>query len=97
MTENRSDEVARGRPREHRNPLPGLPDLRRVGANPDFWYPVALSRGVRSGRVAATAFAGERIALFRGRSGAVHALEDRCAHRQVPLSMGVVDGETLRC
>ncbi|MFD5905173.1 Rieske 2Fe-2S domain-containing protein [Streptomyces microflavus] len=97
MTEKRSDKVARGRPREHRNALPGLPDLRRVGANPDFWYPVALSRGVRSGRVAATAFAGERIALFRGRSGAVHALEDRCAHRQVPLSMGVVDGETLRC
>lgn len=97
MTGNRSDKVARGRPREHRNPRSGLPDLRRVGANPDFWYPVALSRKVRSGRVGATAFAGERIALYRGRSGAVHALEDRCAHRQVPLSMGVVGGETLRC
>ncbi|GAA1953287.1 aromatic ring-hydroxylating oxygenase subunit alpha [Kitasatospora viridis] len=73
------------------------PDLRRVGAHPDFWYPVALSRRVRTGRVIATSFAGERIALYRGRSGTVHALEDRCAHRQVPLSMGVVDGETLRC
>ncbi|MEU3282633.1 aromatic ring-hydroxylating dioxygenase subunit alpha [Streptomyces antibioticus] len=72
-------------------------DLRRVGANPDFWYPVAVSRRLRPGRVVGTAFAGERIALYRGQSGAVHALEDRCAHRQVPLSMGVVDGETLRC
>ncbi len=97
MTENGSDKVADGRPREAPHPLSGRPDLRRVGANPDFWYPVALSRSVRNGQVAAAAFAGERIALYRARSGAVHALEDRCAHRQVPLSMGVVDGETLRC
>jgi phenylpropionate dioxygenase-like ring-hydroxylating dioxygenase large terminal subunit len=68
-----------------------------VGAHPDHWYPVALSRRVRAERVLAVTFAGERIALFRGRSGDVHALEDRCAHRQVPLSMGVVEGETLRC
>ncbi|MFJ9822816.1 Rieske 2Fe-2S domain-containing protein [Streptomyces sp. NPDC101160] len=74
-----------------------MPDLRRVGANPDYWYPVALSREVRRGRAHATAFGGERIVLFRGASGAVHALEDRCAHRQVPLSMGVVEGEALRC
>ncbi|MBX9394440.1 aromatic ring-hydroxylating dioxygenase subunit alpha [Streptomyces sp. TRM72054] len=81
----------------HRDPTAGTTDLRRVGANPDFWYPVALSRSVRDGRVLATAFAGRRIALYRGESGAIYALEDRCAHRQVPLSMGVVEGETLRC
>ena len=40
---------------------------------------------------------GERIALYRGRSGAVHALEDRCAHRQVPLHAGVVCPEGIRC
>ena len=45
----------------------------------------------------ATTFAGERIALYRGASGTVYALEDRCAHRQVPLSMGVVEGGALRC
>lgn len=81
----------------HRETAPGRTDLRRVGANPDHWYPVALSRDVPRGRVTAAAFAGERIALYRGDSGTVHALEDRCAHRQVPLSMGVVEGETLRC
>ncbi|MFF9578030.1 Rieske 2Fe-2S domain-containing protein [Streptomyces rubiginosohelvolus] len=97
MTENRSDQIARGRPGEDPSPAPAPPDLRRIGANPDFWYPVALSRSVRKEGVAAAVFAGERIALYRARSGTVHALEDRCAHRQVPLSMGVVDGETLRC
>ncbi len=72
-------------------------DLRRVGIATQFWYPVALSRAVRTGRAVAAVFAGERIVLYRGRGGAVHALEDRCAHRQVPLSMGVVEGDVLRC
>ena len=84
-------------PLEHRDPSTGMVDLRRVGANPDFWYPVALSKNVRSKQAFATTFAGERIALYRGESGTAYALEDRCAHRQVPLSMGVVEGETLRC
>ncbi len=72
-------------------------DLRRVGISPDFWYPVAVSSSVRKRKTFATTFAGERIALYRGDSGTVYALEDRCAHRQVPLSMGVVEGEALRC
>ncbi|MFF5981764.1 Rieske 2Fe-2S domain-containing protein [Streptomyces olindensis] len=90
-------EAGTGRPARQPAPAPGVPDLRRVGANPDFWYPVARSRSVRGKRAFATAFAGERIALYRGESGTVHALEDRCAHRQVPLSMGVVEGDTLLC
>jgi renierapurpurin 18,18'-hydroxylase len=72
-------------------------DLRRVGINPDFWYPVALSGSVRRGQTFAARFAGERVALYRGAGGTVYALEDRCAHRQVPLSMGVVEGDALRC
>ncbi|MEQ8145929.1 aromatic ring-hydroxylating dioxygenase subunit alpha [Streptomyces sp. OP7] len=97
MTEAISDAYGRGRPEHRGERSPGFADLRRVGLNPDFWYPVARSGKVRRGQVIAASFAGERIALYRGRSGAVHALEDRCAHRQVPLSMGVVEGELLRC
>src|SRR5579871_4795183 len=72
-------------------------DLRRVGIDPNFWYPVAVSGSVRRKKAFAATFAGERIALYRGESGTVYALEDRCAHRQVPLSMGVVEGDVLRC
>ncbi|MFI5754979.1 Rieske 2Fe-2S domain-containing protein [Streptomyces sp. NPDC051569] len=75
----------------------GATDLRRTGIHPDFWYPVAVSGSVARSKAFAARFAGQRIALYRGGSGAVYALEDRCAHRQVPLSMGVVEGETLRC
>jgi phenylpropionate dioxygenase-like ring-hydroxylating dioxygenase large terminal subunit len=72
-------------------------DLRRTGAHPDHWYPLAWSDEVKRGKTLACRFAGLPIVLYRGRSGAVHALEDRCAHRQVPLSEGMVEGETLRC
>ncbi|GHH81261.1 3-chlorobenzoate-3,4-dioxygenase [Streptomyces sulfonofaciens] len=75
----------------------GTADLRRTGIDPNFWYPVALASDVPRNKASAAVFAGERIALYRGASGTVHALEDRCAHRQVPLSMGVVEGDALRC
>jgi renierapurpurin 18,18'-hydroxylase len=74
-----------------------IADLRRVGINPDFWYPVAESGSVRKEKTFAARFAGQRIALYRSSGGIVYALEDRCAHRQVPLSMGVVEGDSLRC
>jgi len=72
-------------------------DLRRIAINPDFWYPVAESGSVHRKRTLAAMFAGERIVLYRGESGAIYALEDRCAHRQVPLSLGVVEDDALRC
>jgi renierapurpurin 18,18'-hydroxylase len=74
-----------------------IPDIRRIGIHPDFWYPVALSARLRKGTAFGARFAGDRIALYRGASGMVRALADRCAHRQMPLSMGVVEGDALRC
>jgi renierapurpurin 18,18'-hydroxylase len=72
-------------------------DLRSVGAHPDHWYPVAWSDELKPGRTLGRRFAGEPIALYRGQSGQVFALEDRCAHRQVPLHLGVVCGDQLKC
>jgi nitrite reductase/ring-hydroxylating ferredoxin subunit len=72
-------------------------DLRRVNIRPDHWYPLALSHEVKRGKAHGVRFAGEPIVLVRSASGTVFALEDRCAHRQIPLHDGVVDGETIRC
>lgn len=72
-------------------------DLRKTGANPDHWYPLLASVKLRPGNAVATSFAGDPIVIVRTRSGQVFALEDRCAHRQVPLSAGVVDGEHIQC
>jgi len=72
-------------------------DLRRVGAHPDYWYPLAWSGELKTGKTLARRFAGLPIVLYRGKSGQVFALEDRCAHRQVPLHLGVVSGDELKC
>jgi phenylpropionate dioxygenase-like ring-hydroxylating dioxygenase large terminal subunit len=72
-------------------------DLRRIGAHPDHWYPVAWSHEVKKGQVVASSFAGEPIAIVRPEQGEVYALEDRCAHRQVPLSKGTVKGCNVHC
>ncbi|SAK76383.1 Rieske (2Fe-2S) domain-containing protein [Caballeronia arationis] len=72
-------------------------DLRRVDIHPDHWYPLAWSHEVKRGRAHGVTFAGDPIVIVRTESGRVFALEDRCAHRQVPLHAGVVDGESIRC
>src|SRR5271169_397722 len=72
-------------------------DLRRIGAHPDYWYPLAWSHELQIGKTLGRRFAGDPIVLYRGTSGRVFALEDRCAHRQVPLHLGVVSGDELKC
>jgi phenylpropionate dioxygenase-like ring-hydroxylating dioxygenase large terminal subunit len=74
-----------------------VPATRRTGLHPDFWYPMARSGALKAGRTLAVSFAGEPIVLVRPENGSPYALEDRCAHRQVPLHLGVVRGEQLLC
>ena len=76
---------------------PDALDLRRVGAHPDYWYPLAWSDELLAGKTLGRRFAGLPIVLYRGSSGQVFALEDRCAHRQVPLHLGEVTGDDLKC
>ncbi|RVT89719.1 aromatic ring-hydroxylating dioxygenase subunit alpha [Sphingomonas crocodyli] len=40
---------------------------------------------------------GEWMAIFRDENGTLCAVEDRCPHRFVPLSMGKVEGSQIRC
>ena len=72
-------------------------DLRRVGIHPDFWYPVARASSLKKGELLPVMFAGEPVVLVRTESGSVFAVEDRCAHRQLPLHLGVVRGKQLQC
>jgi phenylpropionate dioxygenase-like ring-hydroxylating dioxygenase large terminal subunit len=37
------------------------------------------------------------LVMFRGSSGQISALEDRCPHRLLPLSMGKRIGDTIQC
>lgn len=60
------------------------------------WYMAAWSSEVSEKPLARTLF-DEPVVLFRGRTGAVVALEDRCCHRNLPLSHGKVDGDAIAC
>lgn len=72
-------------------------DLRKTGLHPDHWYPLARARDIKRGKPYGTQFAGEPIVIVRTATGTLFALEDRCAHRQVPLSGGTIEGELLQC
>ena len=72
-------------------------DLRKTALHPDFWHPVARSKSLKRGKTLGVHFAGEPIVLVRPEQGPVFALEDRCAHRQVPLHAGVVCPQGLQC
>jgi renierapurpurin 18,18'-hydroxylase len=78
-------------------PVDDVPATRSTGLDPTFWYPVARSRDLKPETTLAVRFAGTEIVLVRPKQGPPYALEDRCAHRQVPLSLGVVKDERLQC
>lgn len=63
---------------------------------PSPWYAVALSADVRK-RPVGIQVEGHRVVLYRTASGTLVALEDRCPHRNVALSLGRVEGDTVRC
>ena len=61
------------------------------------WYVAAWPREITQEKLLARTICNERMVLFRDAAGRVAALEDRCCHRQLPLSHGWMDGETVRC
>jgi phenylpropionate dioxygenase-like ring-hydroxylating dioxygenase large terminal subunit len=62
----------------------------------NFWYAAAFPEDVGRHLLRRT-FLGEDIVLYRLEDGTLVALEDRCAHRRLPLSMGKLIGDTLQC
>ena len=90
------------------SPAPGAPSgfgaagslrqqARAAGMDPDYWYAVEEARRVKPGTVVEIIFWKRSIALFRGMDGSFHAVENRCAHRQLKLSLGEVQGCRLVC
>jgi len=70
---------------------------RQAGPSGNYWYAVELEQNLPKGEVKEVLFWGTSIALYRGESGAVHALANRCAHRHIRLTIGHVDKDCLTC
>ncbi len=71
--------------------------VRAAGMNPDYWYAVEYDHVIKPGQVIEVKFWKNSIALYREKNGQLVALENRCAHRQLPLSLGQVNDDRLVC
>lgn len=62
----------------------------------NLWY-VAANASELDAELVSRTICEEPIVMFRTASGEMAALQDRCPHRLVPLSMGRREGDTIRC
>jgi phenylpropionate dioxygenase-like ring-hydroxylating dioxygenase large terminal subunit len=76
-------------------PNPSAP-APRPSPVPAGWFVAARAEAVRRRPIAATV-CGVPLVLFRGAGGQPGALEDRCPHRNAPLSAGRVRAGELEC
>lgn len=61
------------------------------------WYVVGWAHELDDAPLLKRTVAGEQVVVFRKADGTLAALQDRCCHRQAPLSLGRVEGDCLRC
>jgi 5,5'-dehydrodivanillate O-demethylase len=62
-----------------------------------FWHPVYHVQDLEPGQAVPIRVMSEDFTLYRGKTGKVHLLEFRCAHRGMQLSAGQVEGDCVRC
>lgn len=60
------------------------------------WYAAGFSDDFGRHLLAHT-YLGQAVAIYRTEAGVPVALEDRCAHRRLPLSLGRLVGDELEC
>jgi len=63
----------------------------------DAWYVVAFASEVGRETLLARTALNEPVVLYRRDGGEAVALEDRCIHRRMPLSLGRRRGDAIRC
>ncbi len=61
------------------------------------WYVAAIDHELIDGKLLSRMLLGEHVLLYRGESGKVTALNDRCPHRGALLSRGRLEGDAVRC
>jgi phenylpropionate dioxygenase-like ring-hydroxylating dioxygenase large terminal subunit len=61
------------------------------------WYVCAWDHELIDGRLLSRVLLNERVLLYRGDSGKLIAVSDRCPHRGALLSQGRLEGDAVRC
>ncbi len=71
--------------------------VRAVGQSGNYWYAMEMSSKLKKGKSVEVIFWKSPIALYRGEDDEVRAIENRCPHRQLRLSSGIVQGNEITC
>jgi 5,5'-dehydrodivanillate O-demethylase oxygenase subunit len=61
------------------------------------WQPVYAADDLEPGRAVPLKILHQELTLYRGDDGTAHIIAGRCAHRGVQLSVGIVEGNCVRC
>lgn len=61
------------------------------------WYVAAWDHELIDGKLVHRMLLNEHVLLYRGESGKVVAMNDRCPHRGALLSQGRLEGDAVRC
>jgi len=61
------------------------------------WYVAAIDHELIDGKLLSRRLLGQHVLLYRGESGKLFALNDRCPHRGALLSQGRLEGDAVRC
>jgi 5,5'-dehydrodivanillate O-demethylase len=62
-----------------------------------YWHPVATSAELAPGTAKPIKLLSEEFTLYRGETGTLHLTEKHCPHRRTQLSVGYVEGDSIRC
>jgi phenylpropionate dioxygenase-like ring-hydroxylating dioxygenase large terminal subunit len=65
--------------------------------SPENWFVAARSDQLSRRKPLARKILGRPLVIYRTASGGVAVLEDRCPHKNVPLSLGKVRGDSIEC
>ncbi|MHA1108783.1 MAG: Rieske 2Fe-2S domain-containing protein, partial [Alphaproteobacteria bacterium] len=63
----------------------------------NFWYVAAGDQEVQRQNLFRRTILDEPVVFYRTEEGAPVALEDRCCHRHMPLSEGILKGNNIEC
>jgi len=79
-------------------PLTGLQSNLEVGEGlKNFWYAIHFSSQVKEDMLVPLEAFGEPWVLFRDENGKIGCVQDSCAHRACPLSLGKIENGNVQC
>ena len=76
---------------------PPIPAEGENGVFSESWFPICLSREIPAGEIVGVDFLGGRVVAYRGATGIARVMSAYCAHLGADLSVGDVQGESVRC